>query len=729
MDSASQAMEKLLAATIEHDLELQTDEGTSSTSIGNTAICARSSFSSSSTLNSKSRFHLDGQPILAPLMTASKVNEMQMARQMAMQIEARLTATAEADATDDDDEDNSSMEGRRSFPKLEQTKTYIYDSTQRRPQSLAIRGGGSSSLPIICVNPPTPLQPNQQQDEEEEENQHHHQIEQFSQQNLPSPQRKVNKITNRILHFERTGLGRAPKDPTLPATVVWQGQDKRILRSSTSPSLAIDQLDKQVDQLEVNQLQRSRSFTLEEPSQVLVEHMQRRAAATAATASQPPIANFQRDTIESKAKKVQRSTPSPNRSSHRQLANSSPSTRQQHLETLLEQALSEAGTTTHQQLNQAKHRMINDIKSAHRERFQKLVQYQHKEQLRMQQEFERQQKFLIDEICAEINVSAYAKSPKSIQVSEYTSTGDLKGNRSSDVSASSHSPTNTIALSSATTPRSFGELDEFLSMESTCRLPSAQPPSSAPPSQIHSTRKRLFNVEPNQNFNYDSDPQSLPLGSSPSTPRSLPLRNSSISNSNRRPLSGPGQIRTQSPMRRVTKKPIVRGESTVRTTKVSPTNTAASRKNSSPVRRPQQQQHPQRSVSKPRKVASPNRTTQEVNDMEKHLAACRITAAVKGYLVRRLFRTEQVQRVVQTIRDTLIFVLNLHLETYGSSLEQEEPANIRLKARLLQQLCSASRTLHLIFFQTTVKERMEIIARDRKRIKTKLMAMHLKRRQ
>lgn len=54
--------------------------------------------------------------------------------------------------------------------------------------------------------------------------------------------------------------------------------------------------------------------------------------------------------------------------------------------------------------------------------------------------------------------------------------------------------------------------------------------------------------------------------------------------------------------------------------------------------------------------------------------------------MRRLFRTEQVQRIVQTIRDTLIFVLNLHLETYGNSLDQEEPANIRLKARLLQQV-------------------------------------------
>lgn len=97
---------------------------------------------------------------------------------------------------------------------------------------------------------------------------------------------------------------------------------------------------------------------------------------------------------------------------------------------------------------------------------------------------------------------------------------------------------------------------------------------------------------------------------------------------------------------------------------------------------------------------------------------------MRGFLIRRLFATEQVQRIVQTIRDTLIFVLNLHLETCGNNLDAEEPANLRLKARLLQQLCSASRTLHLIFIQTNTKERLEIIARDRKRIKTKLLLKH-----
>ncbi|TMW39867.1 hypothetical protein DOY81_015053, partial [Sarcophaga bullata] len=77
--------------------------------------------------------------------------------------------------------------------------------------------------------------------------------------------------------------------------------------------------------------------------------------------------------------------------------------------------------------------------------------------------------------------------------------------------------------------------------------------------------------------------------------------------------------------------------------------------------------------------------------------------------------------------DTLIFVLNLHLETMENPEESYTPANIKLKARLLQQLSSACRTLHLVFFQTSVKERMEIIARDRKRIKAKLLSISRKR--
>uniref|UniRef100_A0A1A9WVP0 Uncharacterized protein n=1 Tax=Glossina brevipalpis TaxID=37001 RepID=A0A1A9WVP0_9MUSC len=107
-------------------------------------------------------------------------------------------------------------------------------------------------------------------------------------------------------------------------------------------------------------------------------------------------------------------------------------------------------------------------------------------------------------------------------------------------------------------------------------------------------------------------------------------------------------------------------------------------------------------------------------------AATKINAYARGFLVRRLLRTEQIQRIVRTIRDTLIFVLNLHFETCENPDEANEPENIKLKARLLQQLTSASRSLHSYFFELSIKDRLDIIAQDRKRIKNKLAALSKK---
>jgi len=76
----------------------------------------------------------------------------------------------------------------------------------------------------------------------------------------------------------------------------------------------------------------------------------------------------------------------------------------------------------------------------------------------------------------------------------------------------------------------------------------------------------------------------------------------------------------------------------------------------------------------------------ETDQMKCERAATIINAHARGFLVRRLFQTEQIQRIVQTIRDTLIFVLNLHMDTLNNPKEAETNANIRLKARLLQQV-------------------------------------------
>lgn len=122
----------------------------------------------------------------------------------------------------------------------------------------------------------------------------------------------------------------------------------------------------------------------------------------------------------------------------------------------------------------------------------------------------------------------------------------------------------------------------------------------------------------------------------------------------------------------------------------------------------------------PSPQSTSRRHVREENQRKRiHIAATIINAHARGFLTRRLFRTDYVQRIVQTIKDTLVFVINLHLETCGDDSE----SSLKLKARLLKQLTSACRTLHVVFFETTIKDRMEIIARDRKFIQAKLMSI------
>ncbi|XP_062537535.1 uncharacterized protein LOC134205885 isoform X2 [Armigeres subalbatus] len=101
----------------------------------------------------------------------------------------------------------------------------------------------------------------------------------------------------------------------------------------------------------------------------------------------------------------------------------------------------------------------------------------------------------------------------------------------------------------------------------------------------------------------------------------------------------------------------------------------------------------------------------------RHNAASLINAYARGYLTRRLFQTEHVQKMVQVIRDTLLFVLDLHHEKRHPV---RSPADLQLKRTLLQQLTSACYQLHGVFFETSAKERMAIIRRDRETMRRKL---------
>nr|ADY17745.1 AT22896p [Drosophila melanogaster] len=475
MDATCRAMEQLLSA-----VEMGGSHSEATTPTATTTISiwsAPSEGSGSSSMDPVSfRFHLDGQPILPPLMTSAKKREVQLARQMAEALEKRYRLARHSAGSD--------MASRRSVSQLQQTETLIYDSTrgQARPQTLVF----GKQLPTIQVDPPTP-QP-------------------FVKSIENTSPRRHNRITDRILQFEQSGLGKLlPKVP-----------DKCILR--TSPAVAEDQQDQDTKDTTARELgsplaepanfQRSRSFTLEEPSQVLVEHMEREALAVKPSQS---LANFEKQTIESQAKRVNRSARSiSSKISHNSYnsnssaatkstiatktttAGSSCSRRDREVERIIERALDEHGA-----LEASRKAGVRNYLRGHRERMNQLVIHQEKERRRMQAEFDHQQRQLIEELCAEIDVSSATENPDSL-ISQSTSTGDLQR----------FSPSPTL-------PSFSEDIEDFPTMEDKCQIAG---PSSA--------RKRLFSPKPSK----DSEPQLL---SAPSTPRSLPLRNSSLTNSRR----------------------------------------------------------------------------------------------------------------------------------------------------------------------------------------------------
>ncbi|XP_064556091.1 retinoic acid-induced protein 1 isoform X2 [Drosophila montana] len=667
MDNASLAMDMLRAAT-------EQNEATISTSLKNTDTDTPSANPNQLPVPSEyvSQFRIDGQPILPPLMTAEKRHQMQQLRQQAVELEAkyrqahvvRSTSTIgeqEAAASDStssghssnnnssssssccDLNNDSAMDNTQRLPHLQQTETFIYDSTRKqkhmlldlvnsprsRPQTLDIERKSASAtylIPTICVNPPTPQC--EQQAVKQPIATCTSPTARGCSRTLSTQHRKLNNITSRILQFERTGLGRKTPLQPQPAKLLWQNEalvaaDKQMLRSSTSPSLSAAQVN-------MTQLHRSRSFTLEQPSQALVEHMQREGKKppippplppppSATTATVPPaptsprcrfvlpanvacnssvqsLAHLRRDTVESKAKQVQRSASASCVDAYKSPAagrrsggNTARQQQQQQLEQLLQRALHETHDVRveqeqleRKQLAVAKRKMFKDIKSAHRDRFQQLVQYQHEEQRRMQEEFDRQQKFLIEQICAEINVSAYAHQPitdarSPSGISEYTSTDDLP-------TPSHSSPTNTVTLNSIeTTPHSYAQFDELLDKDSVS----------------NTARKRLFDVD-----NDDEEPMELLpplLQSASSSPRSMSLR--SRSNNSTRIKKPVQRSHSKPPGSKRVSSPVVQGKSPP-ARKVNNQTTSSGTKGNS-RNQPQQQ-----TISKTRRSGSPSRQTQ-----------------------------------------------------------------------------------------------------------------------
>lgn len=92
---------------------------------------------------------------------------------------------------------------------------------------------------------------------------------------------------------------------------------------------------------------------------------------------------------------------------------------------------------------------------------------------------------------------------------------------------------------------------------------------------------------------------------------------------------------------------------------------------------------------------------------------CRFSAVIKGYLTRRLLRTDRVQRIIGSMRDTMTIALQLHREANQSKISLDvsnsgtaKPKrvsinDVELHRRLLQQLFQDSQEFHNMFFKVT----------------------------
>ncbi|KAL6110444.1 uncharacterized protein ACO6RY_19522 [Pungitius sinensis] len=90
-----------------------------------------------------------------------------------------------------------------------------------------------------------------------------------------------------------------------------------------------------------------------------------------------------------------------------------------------------------------------------------------------------------------------------------------------------------------------------------------------------------------------------------------------------------------------------------------------------------------------------------------------LLAAVKGFLARRLLKTERVAQLVRTIRDTHQFLLALQQRSPGRG-EFSSRQDLLLQERVTLQLRAARYEVHDIFFSLSAVERMQLIRWDRK---------------
>ncbi|XP_052409310.1 centriolar coiled-coil protein of 110 kDa isoform X1 [Carassius gibelio] len=121
-------------------------------------------------------------------------------------------------------------------------------------------------------------------------------------------------------------------------------------------------------------------------------------------------------------------------------------------------------------------------------------------------------------------------------------------------------------------------------------------------------------------------------------------------------------------------------------------------------------------------TANRNRPSQVVT-VEQQRALCHLTALVKGFLIRRLLKTEKVKHLRQTIQDTQEFIRSFIPEApqRNDSLSEQD---LSLQERVRAQLRAALFDIHDIFFSCSPEERLSLLQQDRElRTERKLREM------
>lgn len=88
-----------------------------------------------------------------------------------------------------------------------------------------------------------------------------------------------------------------------------------------------------------------------------------------------------------------------------------------------------------------------------------------------------------------------------------------------------------------------------------------------------------------------------------------------------------------------------------------------------------------------------------------------LAAAAKGFLTRRLLRTERVTQLVRTVRDSQHFLKALQQQSPYKELCSRQ--DLMLQERVALQLRATRYEIYDIFFSLSAAERMQLISMDR----------------